>query len=89
MTDTHKTRRETIIAPYGREIRLDDVDFESGMRLLRVTIREGGRYTILDLDAATAAQWSRAMRDWAEGPGAQAPQDAPQDSDQASPKPAD
>ncbi|MHB8884947.1 MAG: DUF6967 family protein [Methylovirgula sp.] len=85
MTETHKTRRETIIAPYGREIRLDDVAFESGMRLLRVTIREGGRYTILDLDAATVTQWSRAMRDWAEGPGAQALQDA----DQASPKPAD
>ena len=82
MTDTRKTRRETIIAPYGREIRLDDVEFESGMRLLRVTIREGGRYTILDLDAATATQWSRAMSDWADGPGAQ----VAADSDQTTPK---
>ena len=65
MTETIKTRRETIIAPYGREIRLDDVEFESGMRLLRVTIREGGRYTILDLDSPTALQWSRAMSEWA------------------------
>ncbi|MGO9007484.1 MAG: DUF6967 family protein [Beijerinckiaceae bacterium] len=66
MSETGKTRRETISAPYGREIRLDEVEFESGMRLLRVTIREGHRFTILDLDAATATQWGRAMSDWAE-----------------------
>jgi hypothetical protein len=67
VTGTVRRSRETIQAPYGRVIRLDEVDFESGMRLLRVTIREGGRYTILDLDAATAAQWGRTMSDWAEG----------------------
>ncbi len=67
MTEAGKRRRETIQVPYGRVIRLDEVDFESGMRLLRVTIREGGRFTILDLDAATAAQWGRAMSDWAQG----------------------
>ncbi|HYA73984.1 MAG TPA: hypothetical protein VEF36_12590 [Roseiarcus sp.] len=67
MTEAGKRPRQTIQAPYGRVIRLDEVDFESGMRLLRVTIREGGRFTILDLDAPTAAQWGRAMSDWAQG----------------------
>ena len=67
MTETGKKLRSTIQAPYGRAIRLDEVDFESGMRMLRVTIREGGRFTILDLDASTAAQWGRAMDDWAQG----------------------
>lgn len=67
MTGTVRRSCETIQAPYGRVIRLDEVDFESGMRLLRVTIREGARYTILDLDAASAAQWGREMCDWAEG----------------------
>lgn len=60
-----RTRIETIAAPYGREIWLTEVDFDSGMRLLRVTIREGGRYTILDLDPATAARWGQSMSDWA------------------------
>ncbi|MBI4725146.1 MAG: hypothetical protein HY765_09250 [Rhodomicrobium sp.] len=65
MTDEVKERLETIIAPYGREVRLDDVRFESGMRLLRVTIREGRRITILDLDAATALAWGKVMQQWA------------------------
>jgi hypothetical protein len=60
-----KTRIATIAAPYRREVWLDDVQFESGMRLLRVTIKEGRRFTQLDLDAATADQWSQAMVDWA------------------------
>ena len=60
-----KTRIETIAAPYGREIWLTEVDFESGMRLLRVTVREGSRYTIVELDPATAARWGRSMSEWA------------------------
>ena len=60
-----KTPIDTIAAPYGREIRLTEVDFDSGMRLLRITIREGARYTILELDAPTAAHWGRSMADWA------------------------
>jgi hypothetical protein len=60
-----KTRIGTIAAPYGREVWLSEVDFESGMRLLRVTIREGTRYTILDLDAETAGLWAGLMSNWA------------------------
>jgi len=60
-----KTRIATLEAPYRREIWLDDVLFESGMRLLRITIKEGRRFTQLDLDAATADQWSQIMLDWA------------------------
>ena len=35
------------------------------MKLLRVTIREGARYTILEIDAATALEWGDEMRKWA------------------------
>lgn len=59
-----KTRIGTIDAPYRREVWLDDVRFESGMRLLRVTIKEGRRFTQLDLDQATADLWGHAMVDW-------------------------
>ena len=60
-----KERLETLTAPYGREVRLDDVRFDSGMRLLRVTIREGSRITVLDLDAPTALAWAKTMTEWA------------------------
>jgi hypothetical protein len=59
-----KTRIATIDAPYRREIWLDDLQFESGMRLLRVTIKEGRRFTQLDLDTATADRWAQIMLDW-------------------------
>ena len=49
-----KERLESLTAPYGREVRLDDVRFESGMRLFRVTNREGKRITVLDIDQPTA-----------------------------------
>jgi hypothetical protein len=61
-----KERLSTLTAPYGREVRLDDVRFESGMRLLRVTIREGMRITALDIDADTALAWAKAMTRWVE-----------------------
>jgi hypothetical protein len=66
VSDSVKTRIATIAAPYGREIRLDDVAYASGMRLLRVTIREGARYTMLELDGATALTWADEMRTWAD-----------------------
>jgi hypothetical protein len=54
-------------APWGREIVFQQVDYESGMKLLRIRIREGKRFTILDLDAPTAEAWGRRMLEWAEG----------------------
>jgi hypothetical protein len=67
VSDSIKTRLTTIAAPYGREIRLEDVAYDSGMTLLRVTIREGARYTILEIDAPTATLWAEAMTKWAAG----------------------
>ena len=53
--------------PLGRQrIELAQVDFAAGgMRLLRVRIREGHRFTVFDVDPGTAAEWGRAMQDWA------------------------
>ncbi len=59
------TRLERFQAPYGREVELQEVLYESGMKLLRLRIREGKRFTIMDLDPATAAHWAGAMSDWA------------------------
>lgn len=56
---------ENLAAPYGRQVKLEHVTFDSDMRLLRITIREGKRFTILDVDAPTAEKWGGAMTAWA------------------------
>ena len=54
--------------PLGsQEIELQQIDHvEGGMSLLRVRIREGKRFTIFDIDPATARQWAKSMQDWAD-----------------------
>jgi hypothetical protein len=41
------------------------------MSLLRVRIREGKRFTIFDIDPATATQWAATMQQWASAQGNQ------------------
>jgi hypothetical protein len=67
VSDGEPTELAVILAPYGRHIRLLDVRFESGMRLMRVIIREGSRITVFEIDAATARTWAAAMQCWAQG----------------------
>ena len=51
----------------GQAIELQDVLHDAGgMRLLRIRIRERTRFTIFDIDPATARQWGAAMQRWAE-----------------------
>jgi hypothetical protein len=52
-------------APWNRQVMLQDVRHESGLRMLRIRIREGTRFTVMDIDEDTAARWGRAMSDWA------------------------
>ncbi len=68
MTDAERRRLETIQAPYGRELRLEELRFETGMRILRVTIREGRRFTTLDLDPDRAREVAAALGAWAGAP---------------------
>lgn len=57
----------TLNAPWSREVQLSSVDHESGLKMLRVRIKEGrARFTILDLDAATARAWAETMLAWAD-----------------------
>ena len=65
MTDSVKTPLGEIEAPYGRRIRFDDVAYESGLKMLRLTVREGARYTVLEIDAATASLWAEKLMAWA------------------------
>ncbi|MDO8988913.1 MAG: hypothetical protein Q7U91_04700 [Sideroxyarcus sp.] len=54
----------------GQQIELQQIDHaEDGMSLLRVRIREGKRFTIFDVDPATAGQWATTMQQWADQQG--------------------
>lgn len=57
-----------IRVPLGsQEIELQQIDHvEGGMSLMRIRIREGKRFTIFDIDPATAQQWAAAMQHWAD-----------------------
>ncbi len=54
--------------PLGnQEIELQQIDHAGGgMSLLRIRIREGRRFTIFDIDPATAQRWGNTMRQWAD-----------------------
>lgn len=52
----------------GQEIELQQIDHaDNGMSLMRIRIREGKRFTIFDIDPATANTWADAMQTWAAG----------------------
>ena len=69
MIDEKVTRLDKFAAPYGREVTLENVDYENGMRVLRIHIREGNRFTVMDINDAIASQWSEVMSTWArQGP---------------------
>lgn len=54
--------------PLGnQEIELQEVTHEAGgMPLLRLRIREHSRFTIFDIDPATAGHWAQQMLTWAQ-----------------------
>jgi hypothetical protein len=58
---------ERFTAPLGgEEIELQEVVHDGGgMKLLRIRIRERKRFTIFDVDPATAGAWGAAMARWA------------------------
>jgi hypothetical protein len=50
----------------GEEIELQEIVHDAGgMVLLRIRIRERKRFTIFDVDPATAGAWGAAMARWA------------------------
>lgn len=63
--ETTVTRLDRFSAPYGKEVTLENVAYENGMRVLRIHIREGNRFTVMDIDEDTASNWGKIMTDWA------------------------
>ena len=65
MMESVITSLDELTAPYGKEVKLEDVAYENGMRVLRIHIREGNRFTVMDIDENTASNWGTVMMDWA------------------------
>lgn len=63
--DSTITRLDKFPAPYGKEVTLENVAYENGMRVLRIHIREGNRFTVMDVDANTASKLGTALTGWA------------------------
>jgi hypothetical protein len=64
----HINALDQFTAPIGKQqIELQHVDHdEGGLNMLRIRIREGKRFTIFDIDPATAKHWAAVMQQWAE-----------------------
>ena len=58
---------EEFAAPYNRIVKMEKITHESGMQMLRMRIREGRRFTIIDLDKETAQKMGQHMLTWIEG----------------------
>lgn len=52
-------------APWGRWIRLQEIEYQGGLVMLRVRIREGTRFTDLELTGRDAGHLADRLRDWA------------------------
>ncbi len=52
-------------APWGKRVAIQEVDYGNDVVVLRIRIREGRRFTIVDVDADTASRWADAMSAWA------------------------
>lgn len=70
MNDGTTSTIANVNAPFGQEIELLDVEQESGVPMMRVRIRERTRFTVFDIDPATADAWGKAMSSWAQETGA-------------------
>jgi hypothetical protein len=64
MFEEKVTEIASILAPYGKTIALQNIAYENDTKVLRMRIREGSRFTIIDMDDNTANQLSALLSDW-------------------------
>jgi len=56
---------EVINAPWNKEVTVSEAEYEGGFKMLHVRIKEGKRFTDLELDAETASHIAELMGKWA------------------------
>jgi hypothetical protein len=55
---------ETFNAPWNKTVTLQEIAYEGGMKMLRLRIKEGKRFTDLELDAQTLEHLNASLTDW-------------------------
>ena len=61
------TELKAIEAPQGKKFVFQEVVYEIGTSILRMRIREGTRFTVIDLDNNSASQLADVMSSWSAG----------------------
>lgn len=64
MSEERITLIDEFPAPFNRHIKVHEVCYDNGFRLMRILIREGKRFTTFDLDTDTARKWGKMMLQW-------------------------
>lgn len=59
------THLDRFLIPWGKEIDLKIVKYESRLKMLRITIREKNRFTVIDLDTEAASKLADYLTTWA------------------------
>jgi len=59
------TEMEIINAPWNKELTISDVTYEGGFKMMHIRIKEGKRFTDLELDYETAGHMAEMMGKWA------------------------
>jgi len=66
MTEQSVSDIAALELPFARQLAISNVEFDSGLNMLRLTFREGRRFTVIDLDASSAAKLAALMGKWAQ-----------------------
>jgi len=66
MNSGHNTAIDAFQVPFAKQIELIEVEEEGGVKMLKIRIREGARFTLVDLDPVSAKRWGEAMVAWAD-----------------------
>ena len=57
---------EVIAAPWNKQVTVQEVTYEGGFKMVRLRIKEGKRFTDLELDSATATNLAGLLQAWSE-----------------------
>jgi len=66
MTEPTTELLHEINAPYARRLRIKNVSHDSGMNMIQLEIKEGHRFTMVDLDPASATELKNQLEAWLE-----------------------
>lgn len=58
---------KVVDAPFSKQITFQKVEYENGFQFIRMRIKEGKRFTMIDLDVNTATSCADTINEWLAG----------------------